>query len=55
MPIPLLSCQIIKLFEAHQIVLKYGENCVVESPPELVEQMHVVTAHFAETYLTPGR
>ncbi|HEX3639985.1 MAG TPA: hypothetical protein VHV10_01710 [Ktedonobacteraceae bacterium] len=54
MPIPSLSCQIIKLFKARQIVLKYGENCVVESPPELVEQMRVIAAHFAQTYLTPG-
>jgi predicted DNA-binding transcriptional regulator YafY len=42
------------LFEARQLVLKYGENCVVESPPELVEQMRVIAAHFAQTYLTPG-
>jgi len=49
-----VTAQITDLFEARQIVLKYGENCLVESPPELVEQMRVVAAHFAQTYLTPG-
>ena len=49
-----VTAQITDLFEARQIVLKYGENCVVESPPELVEQMRVIAAHFAQTYLTPG-
>jgi predicted DNA-binding transcriptional regulator YafY len=49
-----VTAQITNLFEARQLVLKYGENCVVESPPELVEQMRVVAAHFAQVYLTPG-
>ena len=49
-----VTTQITDLFEARQLVLKYGENCVVESPPELVEQMHVVAAHFAQTYLPLG-
>jgi len=49
-----VTAQITDLFEARQIILKYGENCVVESPPELVEQMCVVAAHFAQTYLTSG-
>ncbi len=49
-----VTAQITDLFEARQIVLKYGENCIVESPPELVEQMGVVAAHFAQIYLTSG-
>src|SRR6266705_2214479 len=47
-----VTAQITDLFEARQIVLKYGENCIVESPPELVEQMRVIAAHFAQTYPT---
>ncbi|HEX3641373.1 MAG TPA: WYL domain-containing protein [Ktedonobacteraceae bacterium] len=49
-----VTAEITDLFEARQLVLKYGENCVVESPPELVEQMRVVAAHFAQAYLTLG-
>lgn len=49
-----ITAEVTDLFEARQLVLKYGENCVVESPPELVEQMRVIAAHFAQTYLTPG-
>ena len=49
-----VTAQITDLFEARQLVLKYGENCVVESPPELIEQMCIIAAHFAQTYLTPG-
>lgn len=49
-----VTAEITDLFEARQLVLKYGENCVVESPPELIEQMRVIAAHFAQTYLTPG-
>jgi predicted DNA-binding transcriptional regulator YafY len=49
-----VTAEITDLFEARQLVLKYGENCVVESPPELIEQMRVIATHFAQTYLTPG-
>ncbi len=49
-----VTAEITDLFEARQLMLKYGENCVVESPPELVKQMCVIAAHFAQTYPTPG-
>ena len=49
-----VTAKITDLFEARQLMLKYGENCVVESPPELVKQMCVIAAHFAQTYPTPG-
>lgn len=41
------------LFEARRILLSYGENCVVEAPPELVKQMLSVADHYSRTYLTP--
>jgi predicted DNA-binding transcriptional regulator YafY len=46
----IITAQITDLFEARQIVLKYGENCVVYEPPELVEQMRVVREHFVRNY-----
>ncbi len=48
-----ITAKIDDLFDVRQIMLKYGENCTVESPPELVELMRPVAAHFAQTYLTP--
>lgn len=47
-----VTAKIDNLFEVRQIMLKYGENCTVESPPELVEWMRPVATHFAQTYLT---
>jgi predicted DNA-binding transcriptional regulator YafY len=41
------------LFEARQILLRYGENCTVASPPELLELMLPVATHF-QRYLTAG-
>jgi predicted DNA-binding transcriptional regulator YafY len=47
-----ITAKIDNLFDVRQIMLKYGENCTVEAPPELVEQMRPVATHFAQTYLT---
>jgi predicted DNA-binding transcriptional regulator YafY len=49
-----ITARITDLFEARQVVLKYGENCVVYEPPELVEQMQVVRDHFVRNYSTAG-
>lgn len=48
-----VTAKVDDLFEVRQIMLKYGENCTVESPPELIEQLRPVAVHFARTYLTP--
>lgn len=48
-----VTAKIDDLFEVRQIMLKYGENCTVESPPELVARMQPVATHFARIYLTP--
>src|SRR5262249_40427324 len=50
----IITAQITDLFEARQIVLKYGENCIVYEPPELVEQMRVVREHFVRNYCRGG-
>ncbi len=46
-----ITAKIGNLFEARQILLRYGENCTVESPPELLELMLPVATHF-QRYLT---
>src|SRR6266487_7062214 len=48
-----ITANIDDLFETRQILLRYGENCVVESPPELLELLQPVATHF-QRYLTPG-
>lgn len=48
-----INATIDDLFDTRQTMLKYAENCIVESPPELVEQMQLVATHFAQVYLTP--
>ena len=48
-----ITAKVDDLFEVRQIMLKYGENCTVESPPELLERMQPVAVHFSRTYLTP--
>jgi len=50
-----ITAKVDNLFDVRQIMLKYGENCTVESPPELVKMMQPVATHFARTYLTPER
>ena len=45
-----VTARITDLFEARQVILKYGENCVVLEPPELVVQMRHVRDHFVESY-----
>lgn len=47
-----VTARVSDLFEVRQIMLKYAENCTVESPPELLERMRPVAIHFARTYLT---
>lgn len=47
-----ITAKIDNLFEIRQTMLKYGENCTVEAPPELVALMRPVATHFAQTYLT---
>lgn len=42
------------LFEARRILLAYGNNCVVQAPPELLEQMRQIRDHFNKSYPTPG-
>jgi predicted DNA-binding transcriptional regulator YafY len=48
-----ITAHIDDLFEARQILLRYGENCIVESPPELLTLLQPVATHF-QRYLTPG-
>jgi predicted DNA-binding transcriptional regulator YafY len=48
-----ITAKVDDLFEVRQIRLKYGENCTVEAPAELLAQMRPVAVHFAQTYLTP--
>ncbi len=48
-----ITAKIGDLFEARQILLRYGENCIVESPPELLKLMQPVATHF-QRYLTAG-
>lgn len=48
-----ITARVTDLFEARQIILKYGENCTVESPAELLKRMRPVAIHFAQNYLTP--
>lgn len=48
-----ITAKIDDLFDVRQTLLKYGENCTIESPPELVDLMRPVAIHFAQTYLTP--
>jgi predicted DNA-binding transcriptional regulator YafY len=45
--------QIDDLFAARRTLLHYGENCTVESPPELIELIRSVATHYARTYFTP--
>jgi predicted DNA-binding transcriptional regulator YafY len=46
-----ITATISNLFEARQILLRYGENCIVESPPELLKLLQPVAIHF-QRYLT---
>lgn len=48
----LVTAQIAKddLFWASKKLLKYGENCVVEEPPELVKEMQRVVKEMAANY-----
>lgn len=48
-----VTAQVSDLFETRQILLRYGENCTVESPPELLEKLKAAADHFARMYLTP--
>lgn len=48
-----ITAKIDDLFDVRQIMLKYGENCTVEAPPQLLDLMRPVATHFARTYLTP--
>ena len=41
------------LFDGRQTLRKYGENCTIESPPELIELMRPVATHFVQAYITP--
>ncbi|MEO9028785.1 MAG: WYL domain-containing protein [Ktedonobacteraceae bacterium] len=47
-----ITANIDNLFDVRQIMLKYGENCTIEAPPELIALMRPVATHFAQTYLT---
>ncbi len=47
-----ITAEVSDLFEARRILLSYGEHCLVEAPPELVEQMRIVAADFARKYLS---
>lgn len=48
-----ITAKIDNLFDVRKIMLEYGENCTVESPPELIKLFWPVTTHFARTYPTP--
>jgi predicted DNA-binding transcriptional regulator YafY len=48
-----ITAQIGDLFEARQILLRYGENCIVELPPKLLTLLQPVAIHF-QRYLTSG-
>lgn len=47
-----ITARVDNLFDVRQIMLKYGENCTVEAPPELLTLMRPVALHYARTYLT---
>lgn len=47
-----ITATISNLFEARRILLSYGENCTVESPPELLKLLQPVAIHY-QRYLTP--
>lgn len=48
----MVTARITNLFDARRTLLSYGENCTVLEPPELVEQLRVVTVEFSKKYLT---
>jgi predicted DNA-binding transcriptional regulator YafY len=45
-----VSAETRDLFWASKILLKYGENCVVLEPPELVTEMRRVVIEMARNY-----
>lgn len=50
-----ITAKIDDLFNVRQTMLKYGENCTVDSPPELVALMRPAALHLSRTYLTPEK
>jgi predicted DNA-binding transcriptional regulator YafY len=42
----------VKLFEAKQLLLKYGIGCVVKSPPQLVDEFRQIAEHLYKMYCT---